>query len=281
MGETISAQPGGGPAAQLPQLREIPNAYRAEQVLAVQHWNDKLFSIRTTRDPGFRFRNGQFVMIGLPGERKPCVRAYSIASTNYEEHLEFFSIKVPDGRLTSRLQHVAVGDSILVARKTVGTLVIDDLKPGRRLLLLATGTGLAPFLPIVQDPETYERFEDIVLVHGVRRVSDLAYREFLTNTLPQNEYLGDMVRKQLHYLPSVTREPFALQERIPALLEAATRDGGVLHGRPLDPAHDRAMICGSMEMLRDTVATLDHHGFAVSAQQGVPGDYVIERAFVS
>ncbi len=258
---------------------EVPEGYRLERVLQVHHWNEHLFSFRTTRDAGFRFRNGHFVMLGLPDKPKPCVRAYSIASANYEEHLEFFSIKVPDGRLTSRLQHLQCGDGVLVARKTVGTLVLDDLRPGKRLFLLATGTGLAPFLSILRDLETWERFEQVVLVHGVRHVSDLAYRKYLTTGLAEDEYLGDMVRAQLRYVPTVTREPFALRERIPPLLTSG-RIAEVLDGPALDPKTDRAMICGSMAMLKDTRRALDDLGFECSAQQGVPGDYVIERAFV-
>jgi ferredoxin--NADP+ reductase len=253
--------------------------YLHETVLNVQHWNDKLFSFRTTRNPGFRFRNGHFVMLGLPVDGKPCMRAYSIASPNHEEHLEFFSIKIEDGRLTSRLQHLREGDEILLSRKSVGTLVLDDLRPGRRLFLFATGTGLAPFMSLVQDLEAYERFEQIILVHGVRRISDLAYRDFLTRELPAHEYLGEMISEQLRYLPSVTREPFPLQRRIPEMISDGTlcRELGL---PALDPATDRAMICGSMAMLKDTQSALDDLGFEISPQQGVTGDYVIERAFV-
>lgn len=253
--------------------------YLRERVLSVRHWNDKLFSFRVTRDRGFRFRNGHFVMLGLPVDGKPCMRAYSVASPNYEEHLEFFSIKIEDGRLTSRLQHLQEGDEVMLSRKPVGTLVMDDLKPGRRLFLFATGTGLAPFLSIVQDLEAYERFEQIILVHGVRRISDLAYREFLSEELPAHEYLGEMVSDQLRYLPSVTREPFPLQQRIPELI-ASGRLCRELGMPALDPAVDRAMICGSMAMLKDTQSALDALGFEISPHQGVAGDYVIERAFV-
>ncbi|NBW44978.1 MAG: ferredoxin--NADP reductase, partial [Betaproteobacteria bacterium] len=195
------------------------SAFFSEQVTQVHHWNDTLFSFRTTRDPTLRFKNGHFVMIGLPINGKPLLRAYSIASANHEEHLEFLSIKVPDGPLTSRLQHLKIGDSLLVGRKPVGTLVLDDLKPGRRLILLASGTGLAPFMSIVQDPETYERFEEVVLLHGVRLVSELAYREFFTETLPNHEFLGDLVKPALRYVPTVTREAFTRQGRVTELLD--------------------------------------------------------------
>ena len=162
-----------------------------ERVLSVHHWNDTLFSFKTTRNPGLRFENGQFVMIGLEVEGRPLMRAYSIASPNYEEHLEFFSIKVPDGPLTSRLQHLKEGDSLMISRKPTGTLVLDDLLPGKHLYLLSTGTGLAPFMSVIQDPETYERFDKVVLVHGVRYVNEVAYREFITGHLPQNEFFGE------------------------------------------------------------------------------------------
>ncbi len=172
-------------------------AIATERVLQVHHWNDSLFSFRTTRDPGFRFENGHFVMLGLPVEGRPLLRAYSIASPNWEEHLEFLSIKVQHGPLTSRLQHLAVGDEVLVSRKPTGTLVIHDLKPGRHLYLLGTGTGLAPFMSIIQDPETYERFEKVVVAHGVRRVNDLAYGKFITEDLVQHELLGEFVGNQM------------------------------------------------------------------------------------
>src|SRR6201993_2003242 len=173
------------------------SAFYREKVLSVQHWTDTLFSFRATRDSGFRFQNGQFAMIGLEIDGRPLLRAYSIASANYEEELEFFSIKVQDGPLTSLLQKIKPGDSILVSRKPVGTLVLADLKPGKHVYLFGTGTGLAPFMSLIRDPELYERFEKIVLVHGVRQVNDLAYREYITHELPHNEFLGEQVRKQL------------------------------------------------------------------------------------
>jgi ferredoxin--NADP+ reductase len=185
-----------------------------ERVLSVHHWNDTLFSFRTTRDPALRFRNGHFVMLGLPVEGKPLLRAYSVASANHDEHLEFLSIKVPNGPLTSRLQHLQPGDELIVGRKPVGSLVVDDLRPGRHLYLLSTGTGLAPFMSIIQDPETYERFEKVVLIHGVRLVSELAYGDFIESGLPQHEFLGELVRDKLIYYPTVTREAFRHQGRL-------------------------------------------------------------------
>jgi ferredoxin--NADP+ reductase len=254
-------------------------AIGTEKVLSVHHWNETLFSFTTTRDPGLRFENGHFVMIGLEAEGKPLMRAYSIASANYEEHLEFLSIKVQNGPLTSRLQHIQVGDDILVSRKPVGTLVTHDLLPGKHVYLFATGTGLAPFMSIIKDPETYEKFEKVILVHGVRQVSELAYREFIQHELPNNEYFGDEVRQKLIYYPTVTREEFETTGRITTLIETGQlfSDIGL---QPLDPAVDRAMICGSPGMLKDISALLDALGFEISGGVGEPGDYVIERAFV-
>jgi ferredoxin--NADP+ reductase len=254
-------------------------AIATERVTHVHHWNDSLFSFRTTRDPGFRFENGHFVMLGLPIDGRPLLRAYSIASPNWEEHLEFLSIKVPNGPLTSRLQNLTVGDEVLVSRKPTGTLVLHDLKPGRHLYLLGTGTGLAPFMSIIQDPETYERFEKVVVAHGVRKVSDLAYTKFITEELRQHEWLGEQVREKLIYHPTVTREQFRVQGR----LTDQIADGSLaqLVGLPpLDPQHDRFMLCGSPGMLHDTRSLLDARGFVVSPHIGEPGDYVIERAFV-
>jgi ferredoxin--NADP+ reductase len=250
-----------------------------ETVTSVTHWNDTLFSFTTTRESSFRFRNGHFVMIGLEVEGKPLMRAYSVVSPNYEEHLEFLSIKVPDGPLTSRLQHIQKGDSLLVGQKATGTLVLDDLRSGRNLYLFSTGTGLAPFMSIVRDPETYERFEKLVLIHGVRLVSELAYSDYLTKELPQHEFLGDMVRDQLIYYPTVTREAFTHTGRLTTAMESGKlfADIGLA---PLDSAVDRAMICGSPSMLKETAQMLDQRGFEVSPGLGQPGDYLIERAFV-
>ncbi|MDS4022557.1 MAG: ferredoxin--NADP reductase [Candidatus Competibacter sp.] len=254
-------------------------AFNVERVLSVHHWNDTLFSFKTTRDPGLRFRNGHFVMIGLEVDGRPLMRAYSIASANYDDYLEFFSIKVRNGPLTSRLQHLKEGDSILVSRKPVGTLVIDDLLPGQRLYLLASGTGLAPFLSIIKDPDTYDRFHQVVLVHGVRHASELAYADFIAQELPENEFLGDLVREKLIYYPTVTREPYRNQGRLTDLIESGKlfADLGL---PPLDPARDRAMICGSPGLLKDTCALLNARGFVISPHTGEPGHYVIERAFV-
>lgn len=261
----------------LSHVQELTPEY--ETVLTVRHWTDAYFSFTTTRDAGLRFENGQFVMIGLNLGGKLVKRAYSIASPNWEEHLEFFSIKVPDGLLTSRLQHIQPGDAVYVSHKPTGTLLISDLRPGRNLYLLATGTGLAPFLAIIRDPATYERFERVVLAHGVRHVEDLAYRDWITQELPRHEYLGEMVSRQLLYYPVVSREPFVHPGRVTTRLDsgAMAADLGLA---PLDPAHDRAMICGSPQMLADLRRILDARGFTVSPRIGSPGDYVFERAFV-
>jgi len=239
-----------------------------------------VFSFTTTRDPTFRFENGHFVMVGLLVNDKPLMRAYSIASANHEEFLEFLSIKVAHGPLTSRLQHIKPGDEVLVSRKPTGTLVLHDLKPGKRLYLLSSGTGLAPFMSIIKDPETYARFQKVILVHGVRYRSELAYRDFIEWELTHHEYLGELVRNQLVYYPTVTRERFRYEGRITSLIESGDlfTNAGM---PPLDPAEDRVMICGSPAMLVDLSALLDARGFRVSASVGEPGDYVIERSFVS
>ena len=261
-----------------------PPPYFTETVLEVHHWTDAYFSFTTTRDPGLRFENGQFVMIGLPGEGKPLVRAYSVASANWAETLHFFSIKVQDGPLTSKLQHLEVGDPLLVSRKPTGTLLISDLNPGRNLYLLGTGTGLAPWLSVAQDPETYERFERVIVCHGVRSAADLAYRDFFEHELPNHELLGELVRDKLLYYPAVSREPFEYRGhdhhgRITDML-ADGRIATALGIEALDPAHDRAMICGSPAMLADFRTLLDARGFKVSPKIGQAGDYVFERAFV-
>ena len=253
--------------------------YSTEKVLSVNHWNDTLFSFKTSRQDGLRFENGQFVMIGLEVDGRPLARAYSVASPNYDEHLEFLSIKVQDGPLTSRLQHIQVGDELLVSRKPTGTLVIHDLKPAKNLYLFSTGTGLAPYMSLIQDIEVYDRFEKVILVHGVRKVDDLAYKDFIENELPKNEFFGDEVKNKLIYYPTVTREAFKNEGRLTDLIKSGKlfKDIGL---EKMNPADDRAMICGSPEMLKDTQDLLDSMNFKVSPRIGEPGDYVIEHAFV-
>jgi ferredoxin--NADP+ reductase len=254
-------------------------AYDVQKILAVHHWNESLFTFTCTRAPSLRFESGHFVMVGIMAEDKPLLRAYSIASAHYSEYLEFFSIKVPNGPLTSRLQYLKVGDDVLIGRKPTGTLVITDLRPGRSLYLFATGTGLAPFMSIIRDPDTYLRFEKIVLVHGVRKVDELAYADLISHELPDDDYLGEQVRDKLVYYPTVTREPFRYQGRLPELI--ANGKLCVDIGLPqIEPKEDRAMICGGPSVLRDMRAVLDEAGFTISAGIGQVGDYVIERAFV-
>ncbi|BDT66492.1 ferredoxin--NADP reductase [Comamonadaceae bacterium OS-1] len=254
------------------------SAFNEETVLSVHHWTDRLFSFTTTRDPSLRFSNGHFTMIGLRKEDgKPLLRAYSIASANYEEHLEFLSIKVPEGPLTSKLQHIQVGDKIIVGKKPTGTLVTDYLLPGKHLYLLSTGTGLAPFLSIVRDPETYERFEQVIVVHGVRQVEELAYHDLLTEHLPAHEFLGEMVTSKLRYYPTVTRESYRNMGRITELLA----NGKLFTDLDLpefDPAIDRVMLCGSPGMLVDLKHMLEERGFK-EGNTSTPGHFVVERAF--
>lgn len=249
-----------------------------ERVLSVHHWTDNLFTFTTTRDPALRFKNGQFVMIGLQVEGKPLLRAYSIASANYEETLEFFSIKVANGPLTSRLQHLKVGDEVIVGRKPTGTLLVDYLVPGRRLYLLSTGTGLAPFMSLIKDPETYEAYEKVILVHGVRTVGELAYQDFIEDELPDNEFFGELVREKLVYYPTVTREPYRNQGRITDLITSGKlfSDLGL---PPLDKEDDRVMLCGSPQLLDDMRVILKEKGFEEGSTTE-PGDFVIEKAFV-
>ncbi len=255
------------------------SAFQEETVLSVHHWTDRLFSFTTTRDVSLRFSNGHFTMIGLRQENgKPLLRAYSIVSANYEEHLEFFSIKVQDGPLTSRLQHIKVGDKIVVGRKPTGTLLIDYLLPGKNLYLIGTGTGLAPFLCLIRDPATYEKYAKVILFHGVREVNELAYADFINVDLPNNEFLGEYVKAQLLYYPSVTREPFKNRGRATDLLASGKLEEDL--GLPkLDPLNDRLMICGSPALNKGMRELLDARGF-VEGTTTTPGDYVVERAFV-
>jgi len=254
-------------------------AYEVQKVLSVHHWNESLFTFTSTRATSLRFESGHFVMVGLMVDGRALLRAYSIASAHWEEHLEFFSIKVQEGPLTSRLQHLKVGDDVLVGKKPTGTLVITDLLPGRYLYLFATGTGLAPFMSIIRDPDTYARFQKIILVHGVRKVDELAYADLIAHELPQHDHLGELVRDQLVYYPTVTREPFRNQGRLPDLIANGKLCSDI--GFPqIDPTQDRAMICGGPAMLKDMRTVLDQAGFVISTGIGHAGGYVIERAFV-
>lgn len=252
--------------------------FMTETVTDVKHWNDTLFSFKTSRDPSFRFKNGHFIMIGLEHEGRPLMRAYSIASANYEEELEFFSIKVQDGPLTSKLQKIKAGDEILMSRKPTGTLIVDNLLPGRNLYLISTGTGLAPFMSIIRDPETYAAYDKVILTHGTRFTSELAYQNEILHELPNNEYFGEEVREKLIYYPTVTRDEFHTQGRITDAMRNGklTADIGL---EDLNVEHDRFMICGSPSMLKETCEILDGMG-CHEAKQGNHGHYVVERAFV-
>ena len=249
-----------------------------EQVLAVRHWTDTLFSFTTTRDPAFRFTSGQFTMMGLEVDGRPLLRAYSMASANHEETLEFFSIKVADGPLTSKLQKITQGDIVLVGRKATGTLIADNLLPGKRLLLLSTGTGLAPFASVIKDPDVYERYEKIILVHGCRQVAELAYGEELVESLRRHEWLGEILDEKLEYYPTVTREPFRNRGRITDLI-ASNAMFTSLGQSPLDIETDRVMLCGSPSMLEDLRAMFQGRGF-LEGNHSEPGHFVIEKAFV-
>jgi len=249
----------------------------AEKVLSVHHWTDRLFSFTCTRTSSLRFENGQFCMIGIEVNDKPLLRAYSVASANYEEHLEFLSIKVPDGPLTSRLCHMKVGDTVLIGRKPTGTLVLPNLKPGRNLYFFSTGTGLAPFMSLIRDPEVYENFEKVVLTHTVRIKGELAYHNYILNDLPNNEFLGEYVKEKLVYYPTVTREEFPVRDRITTLIENEKLFSDI-NLPVMNPEHDRAMICGSPEMLAETKSILEKRGF-VEGNGSSPGSFVIEKAF--
>src|ERR1700757_1661691 len=254
------------------------SALYREKVLSVQHWTDTLFSFRATRDSGFRFQNGQFAMIGLEVDGRPLLRAYSMASANHEEELEFFSIKVADGPLTSKLQKIREGDEILVGRKATGTLITDNLIAGQRLLLLSTGTGLAPFASLIKDPDVYESYETIVLAHGCRQVSELAYGEQGVESLRQHQLFGPLIEGKLIYYPTVTREPFRNRGRITDLIESGQLFADIgLSG--LDLESDRIMLCGTPAMLEELRAIFTARGF-VEGNHSEPGHFVIEKAFV-
>ncbi|HEX7760619.1 MAG TPA: ferredoxin--NADP reductase [Caulobacteraceae bacterium] len=265
-------------ALAVPPPPKARGAFYAETVTYVHHWTDSLFTLRTTRDPGLRFENGQFVMLGIEINGKPLLRAYSIASPNYADELEFYSIKVADGPLTSHLQKIKVGDEILVGKKPTGTLVLDGLRPGKNLYLVGTGTGLAPFLSLARDPEVYERFEKVIVTHTVREVADLNYRQMLETDLPNDPDLGEMIAPKLIYYPTVTREPFKTQGRITDLITSGQifEDIGL---PPLDPARDRLMLCGGPSVLADLKALLLARGYEEGSVAN-PGDFVLERAFV-
>ena len=261
-------------------LQEKHRGFHVERVTSVHHWTDRLFSFTMTRPQSFRFRSGEFVMIGLPGADKPVMRAYSIASPGFAEELEFLSIKVPDGPLTSKLQRIRPGDPILMGRKTTGTLVLDALKGGKRLFLVSTGTGLAPFLSVARDPDAYQRFDQVIVVHTVREVAELAYRQLFERDILEDPLVGEEAHQRLTYYPCVTREPFERQGRITSRIQTGEffRDLD-MPAAGFDPAHDRVMLCGSMDMIKETAGLLEGFGL-VEGSNAEPGDYVLERAFV-
>jgi ferredoxin--NADP+ reductase len=246
-------------------------------VLDVRHWIDRTFSFTCARPAGFRFRSGEFVMIGVMLDQKPLLRAYSIASPAWADELEFYSIKVQDGPLTSRLQHLASGDVIVIRPKPVGTLVMDALIPGRRLFLFATGTGIAPFANIVPDPETYEKFERVYLTHTCRQAAELDFAKALVTKIRSDEILSEIVGDKLVHLTTTTREEDPDMGRMTDWIRdgrLAARTGGPIH-----PATDRVMICGSMAMLQEHKALCVAAGMREGANSD-PGDFVIEKGFV-
>jgi ferredoxin--NADP+ reductase len=257
----------------------IPAAFFGERVTWVHHWTDRLFSFRCTRDPTLRFVAGQFAMIGLLVDGKPLVRAYSMVSPPWDEELEFLSIKVPHGPLTSRLQHLRAGDTVLIGKKPTGTLLVDNLLPGETLWLLSTGTGLAPFMSLIREPDVYEKYQRIVVCHTVREVKELAYRDYISNQLPGHEFLGDMLAGKLVYYPSVTREPFPNQGRITTLIETGKLFAD-LSLPALSIERDRVMLCGSEDMNADVRGLLEARGF-VEGSNAEPGSFVVEKAFVT
>lgn len=248
-----------------------------ETVRSVKHWTDRLFSFRITRPSSFRFRSGEFAMIGLLVDGKPLLRAYSMASPAWDEELEFYSIKVQDGPLTSRLQHIKPGDQVVLGKKPTGTLVLDALESGKRLFMFATGTGIAPFASLIREPETYERFEEVFLVHTCREVAELAYGKNLVANLPEDPLCGEHAHRLTH-VTSATREPYPLQGRITMLIETG-KLWEVIGGPPLNPATDRVMICGSLDMNTDVKALVEKAGLKEGSNAS-PGQYVVEKAFV-
>ncbi|MEO1044304.1 MAG: ferredoxin--NADP reductase [Pseudomonadota bacterium] len=260
-----------------PMLIPESKAFETVEVLWVKHWNEGLFSFAVTRPRSFRFRSGEFVMIGMPIDGKPLVRAYSVANPAYAEELEFLSIKVPNGPLTSRLQNIQPGDQLYLGRKPTGTLVSEALRPGKRLFLLSTGTGLAPFLSIIRDPDIYERFDHIILTHSVRQVSDLAFYDELESRLADDPLISEEAASQFHYVPTVTREEFRNTVRIDKLIEDGTLFA--VGDKQFDPENDRIMMCGSMDMIKQFSEYFEGLNFEEGANSK-PGDFVIERAFV-
>ncbi len=259
----------------------MSNAPTEEKVLAVEHYTDRLFRFEISRPASFRFRSGEFIMIGLPaeeGQKRPIMRAYSVASPSWDDKLEFYSIKVPDGPLTSKLQKIQEGDTVLLGRKPVGTLVLDALLPGKRLYMFSTGTGIAPFASIIRDPETYERYDQVILTHTCRQKSELSYGLRLVNDLKDDPLVGEMVNGKLLHVASLTREDYPLKGRITTLIETGElfKNAGT---PPLNPAEDRVMICGSKDMIDDTAKLVETFGLK-EGSNSQPAQFVVEKSFV-
>lgn len=265
--------------------KTVPTLPNAAKVTAVTHWTDRLFSFKVERPQTLRFRSGEFVMIGLMGDpdpntgkQKPLLRAYSIASPSWDEELEFYSIKVPDGPLTSRLQHIKVGDEIILRPKPVGTLVTDAILPGKRLWMFATGTGVAPFASLMREPEVYEKYEEVILMHTCREVGELEYGRKLVEHIKSDEMLSEIEAGKLRYYPTTTREEFHHMGRVTDNLTSGKvfEDLGVA---PLNPETDRGMVCGNLAFNKDIMAILD--GFSLrEGANSEPKEYVVEKAFV-
>jgi ferredoxin--NADP+ reductase len=256
---------------------QAPANLNVAQVTYVKHYTESLFAFSCARPASFRFRSGEFVMIGLMDGAKPLLRAYSIASPAWDEKLDFYSIKVQDGPLTSRLQHLAVGDRVLVGRKPTGTLVLDALTPGKRLFLVSTGTGFAPFASLIRDPETYERYNEVIVTHTCRTSPELAYGLELVEAARADPLVGEEASAKLRHVTSTTRDAHALNGRITTLIE----NGALfeqMNAPGLDPASDRIMVCGSMAVLQGMKALAEARGF-VEGANSEPGSFVIERAF--
>jgi len=258
----------------------MSNAPSHEKVLSVEHFTDRLFSFSIARPTSFRFRSGEFVMIGLhpDGAKKPIMRAYSIASPSWDEKLDFYSIKVEDGPLTSHLQKIKVGDEVILAKKSVGTLVLDALLPGKRLWMFSTGTGIAPFASLIRDPDTYERYDEVILTHTCREASELTYGQELVASLVNDPLVGEMVEGKLKHITSLTREDHPIKGRITTLLEKGELFRAA-ETPPLNPDEDRVMICGSMDMINDTKAIVETFGLT-EGSNSKPAEFVVEKAFV-
>lgn len=256
----------------------VPSNLHAVRVTRVRHYTDRLFAFRCTRPPSWRFTSGEFVMIGLMVAGRPLLRAYSVASPAWDEEIEFYSIKAPDGPLTSRLQAIQAGDDILLGKKPTGTLVLDALKPGRRLFLFSTGTGFAPFASLIREPETYERFSEVIVTHTCRTGAELAYGKESVAAALADPLVGEAARAKLRLVTSLTQEEHALRGRITTLIETGALFAA-LGAAPLAAAADRVMICGSTAMLADLKSMMDARGFAEGGRHE-PGDFVVERAFV-